>query len=134
VRTAERKTAIERFGRYVSSREFATCREPKEGSTMTAKTTILAMAFGLILALGIGNTAEARTPRGAFIVNTNSIDPTHKHNFDKFGTRRQNPNDPQCCGTIPRINYLQCGDCDRELRFDPNGRLDRTRTYPVPVR
>ncbi len=120
---------------------------------MKATIVILTTAAGMILALGVSSgTAQARNAQGAFLTNTNSIDPTapvrvrvvkppvqrpiriakppaHEHDFCEFGMRRVCPDDPQCCGTIPRITYLGCSGCDSELRFGRGGRLDRTRIY-----
>ncbi len=113
---------------------------------MKVTIVILSLAAGLMLALSLSDTAQARDAQGAFLYNTNSIDPTepprgrvqrpevpdHKHDFSEFGTRKANPDDPQCCASIPRIDFLGCRGCNSELRFGRDGRLDRTRTYRAP--
>jgi hypothetical protein len=90
--------------------------------------------------IGMTSPALARPARGAFIHNTNHPDPTvapHKHRLE-WKSRRTLPNDPQCCGSVPRIHTGTCTTCgyQREFgtRLTPSDTLERFELFRYPLR
>jgi len=107
---------------------------------MRKTSAILATLIGFGLSLGTIDEAAARDARGATITNTNHPDPTaqqHKHVF-VHRSRRTFPNEPQCCGSVPRIHTSTCTRCGYEVeqgtREAPNGSLEVFRTSRYPRR
>ena len=105
---------------------------------MKLTNTIAAVALGLSLVLSGATPALARNARGATITNSNHPDPSmprHQHEYD-LRTRRAFPDDPQCCGSIPRIDNRTCRKCGKDIeegvRLTHDGFLERYRrvTYP----
>ena len=95
------------------------------------RTTGLVLAIAIGMTLAIGGSAQARNSQGAYLYNTNHMDPSvppHKHKY-KYSSRRATK-EQACCVWNPTIEAETCQTCGREMRYDPRtGRLNRHRIY-----